>query len=119
MNAPGSFRLPALMCKFMEIGIDERRDVLPDVLLVVGPQLIVVSTLLLHVGQRCFKSLQPSVQISPTRPSYLTGDTSFPSTRFEVFHSQRWSLTFPTLPLQVLLYVMSERGLQLYPDLQA
>lgn len=85
------------MCKFMEIVTDERRGAPRSVavleLLVVGPQLIVASTLLLHVGQRFFKSLQPSVEIPLTRASFLTGEAPFtPFTRCDVLYSDNGGL---------------------------
>lgn len=88
--------------------IDERRDVLRRVsvleLLVVGPQLIVVSTLLLHVGRRFLKSLRPSVEISDATLVFnkmcFSSDTSFASspaarrsfTGFEVLYSDNGGL---------------------------
>lgn len=106
-------------------------------LLVVGPQLIVVSTLLLHVGRRFLKSLRPSVEISDT--TLVFNKMCFPLTpvspprlqlagpsRGVKFYTQT-TVVFDlfNMLLRVLLYVMSEREApsaltrQLWPALQA
>lgn len=118
--------------------IDERRDVLRRVaVLVVGPQPILVSTLLLHVGQRFFKPLQPSVEIclttlvfnktcfalTPVSPPHL--QLAGPSRGLKFYIQTTVVFDLFNMLLQVLLCVMSEREApsaltrQLYPDLQA
>lgn len=103
----------------------------------VGPQLIVVSTLLLHVGRRFLKSLRPSVEISDT--TLVFNKMCFPLTpvwppRLQLAGPSR-GLKFYTqttvvfdlfnMLIRVLLYVMSEREApsaltrQLWPALQA